>query len=283
MATLKGISTKLRGTAGEWTFYNRLGATVAKQKVDSLAPRRATEAQLANRVAWSNLVAFWSAMDGLLVGTFTRKGRGQTDYNAFMSHNLGRCDVFLTRNLSRDRACLAAPYIVSHGNLPTVETIVGNDGRIRSDIALGEGFVIDGETTIGDFSRAVLMNNKGYLHGDLVVSLAVEQVALPSNGTPRLRVHSALVQLDACSAEPLGARGDGLAAFASVDGCLGAVAPIYGGMAWMHVRAACNTIRISTQSLAVTGLPSAPDSLPYLPYTTPEARQAAIESYKTSR
>lgn len=283
MASLSGLTTKLRGTAGEWTFYRRLGTTVAKQKVDRRPSGTATEAQLANRVAWANLVSFWSYMDGLLVGAFTRKGRGQTDYNAFMSHNLGVSDIYLTRELVRRGACVVAPYCVSYGILPTVATEMASDGRIVSDIRLGGGFTVGEGTTIGDLSRAVLTNNDDYRHGDLVVAVAVEQVADPLDGTPRAEVSSALVQLDACSPTLLSTTGRGAAAFTAVDGRLGAAAPLNGGMTWLHLSATDNTVKVSTQRLTVTGPPSDPTRLPHLPYTTPEARQAAIESYRKNK
>ena len=280
MATLTGIATKYKGTAGEWTFYNRLGTTVAKQKVDSIGSRHASEAQLANRVAWANLVSFWSSMNGLLAGAFPRKGRNRTDYNAFMSHNLGECKVYLTREQVIRGACVAAPYQLSFGVLPTIGTSVTADGRLRTDIAVGDDFAIGPATTIGDLSRAVLTRNARFRHGDLIVVVAVEQRFDTTGGTPHVKVSSALLQLDACNATPLSATGDGPAAFAAVGGFLGATAPIFGGMAWMHIQSTGRTVNISPQRLVVTGLPSDPYRLPHTPYTTPEARQAAMDSYK---
>lgn len=280
MATLSGLTTKLKGSAGDWTFYRRLGSTVAKQKIDRRLSGPATFAQLANRVAWANLVSFWSYTDGLLVGAFSRKGKGQTDYNAFMSHNLGVSDVYLTRGMVRRKACVVAPYCVSYGILPTVATEVAADGRIVSGILLSDDLGVGDTTTIGDFSRAVLTHNEGYSHGDIIVALAVEQTADALDGTPRAEVSSALVQLDACSPTPLSLTGSGAAAFTAIDGRLGASAPLYGGMTWIHLSVAAGTVKVSTQRLTLTGPPSAPDSLPHLPYTTPEARQQAIDSYR---
>lgn len=285
MATLSGLTTRLGGTAGEWTFYRRLGVTVAKQKMDRRPAGKATEAQLANRVGWANLVSFWSSMDGLLVGAFSRKGRGQTDYNAFMSHNLGVGEVYLTRDMVRRGACVVAPYCLSFGVLPSIGTAVGADGRIVSSVAVGDGFVVDDATTVGDISREVLTHNADFRHGDLLVVLAVEQVYDPSDGTPRARVSSSLLRLDACSPALLSSDGGGAAAFAAFGGRLAAAAPLFGGMAWLHLRACCDTVKVSTQRLTVTGPPDAapgptdPSAMPYAPYVTPEARQAAIDSY----
>lgn len=280
MATLTGIGTKFKGSVGEYTFYRRMGSTVAKQKVDRFAIRKASEAQLANRVRWSNLVSFWSSMHGLLSGTFSRKGRTQTDFNAFMSHNLGICDVYLTRDQSRHGACVAAPYYVSFGVLPSIGTSVVADGRLRTDIVLGDGFAVGEGTTIGDLSRAVLVNNEGYSHGDLIVALAVEQYSQGKDETPLVRVSSSLVQLDACSPAPLSATGSGAAAFAAIGGYLGAPVPVYGGMAWIHLQMVGGHFNVSPQRLAVTGLPTSPYDLPHAPYTTPEALHRAIASYR---
>ena len=280
MATLTGIGTKLNGSVGAYTFYSRLGSTVAKQKIDRFSVRKASEAQLANRVGWANLVSFWSSMNGLLAGAFSRKGRAQTDFNAFMSHNLGLCDVYLTRSQARHGACVVAPYYVSFGVLPPIDIRVASDGRMRTDIVLGDDFAIGEGSTVGDLSRAVLLNNDHYVHGDLIVALAVEQCYYGSDETPHVRVSSSLVQLDACCLTPLSATGSGPAAFAAVGGCLGAPVPVFGGMAWIHLRVAGDRFNVSPQRLVVTGLPTSPYDLPYAPYVTPEARQAAIDSYR---
>ena len=283
MATLTGLTTKLNGTAGEWTFYRRLGVTVAKQKVDRRPAGRSSEAQLANRVAWANLVAIWSSMDGLLVGAFSRKGRGQTDYNAFMSHNLGVGEVYLTRDMVRRGACVVAPYCVSYGILPTVEASSAADGRVVSSVVLGDAFGVGEGSSVGDLSRAVLTHNGAFRHGDLLVALAVAQVHDPADAIPRATVSSSILQLDACSPAPLATTGGGPAAFAVADGHLAAAEPLCGGVAWLHLRACGDTVKVSTQRLTVTGPPESPvdpAALPYAPYVTPEARRRAIDRYR---
>ena len=54
----------------------------------------------------------------------------------------------------------------------------------------------------------------------------------------------------------------------------------FGGLAWIHLRVAGDRFNVSPQRLVVTGLPTSPYDLPYAPYVTPEARQAAIDSYR---
>jgi len=62
-------------------------------------------------------------------------------------------------------------------------------------------------------------------------------------------------------------------AFATVDGCIGAVSPIVGGMTWIHTRRPRSCVAVSTQRLAVTGVP-------YADYSSSEAIAASIASYR---
>ena len=50
MAILSGINTRLRGSAGDWTFARLNGQTVAKQKVETKENPKRTFAQMIRRV-----------------------------------------------------------------------------------------------------------------------------------------------------------------------------------------------------------------------------------------
>ena len=72
MAILSGINTRLRGSAGDWTFSRLNGQTVAKQKVETKENPTRTFAQMIRRVQWANLVALYQAFEGNL-HPFVRK------------------------------------------------------------------------------------------------------------------------------------------------------------------------------------------------------------------
>ena len=74
MAILSGINTRLRGSAGDWTFARLNGQTVAKQKVEAKENPKRTFAQMIRRVQWANLVALYQAFEGNLHPSFENKG-----------------------------------------------------------------------------------------------------------------------------------------------------------------------------------------------------------------
>lgn len=284
MANLKGIDDKMIGSAGAWTFYQRLGTTVAKEKVTySRNQRHCTDAQLKGRMGWANMVAFWRQTRGCLQGAFNNKRAGQTDFNLFVSLNYGREEVYLTAEMVRMGACVASPYLLSCGRLDTIEVSLTDEGRYRTDIALGEDMVIDGGTTIGEFSRAVVEHNPQFMHGDMICCLGVRQVT-GDDGIPRVEMRHSMVQIDAYSRARLQGNGDAMVDFASVEGCLGSTGPLYGGMAWIHSRAAGRYSReqviVSTQRLVLSGPEGALEETPDRAFRTPEAYEAAAESYR---
>lgn len=273
MAKLNGLTTDLTGSAGAWTFYNRLGGTVAKQKVDNLSRKRMSDTQLRNNLRWGNLVAFWQATHGCLRGAFERKRNGQTDYNLFMSNNLLGQGVYLTSDMVRAGACVAAPYLVSMGSMPSIEVVETVDGRLRTGIRLGDGFALTSATTVGELSRAIVQNNPDFRHGDMLFCLVFSQADDTPDGYPHVKAGIATLQIDAYSGELLSSIPNILSTFSEVEGCIGAESPIVGGMAWIHSRRLRSRVAVSTQRLAVTGVP-------YAAYSTPESIATAIESYR---
>lgn len=273
MATLTGITTNLTGSAGAWTFYRRLGTTVAKEKVEPRRSRKLTEAQLDHVVRWCNPVAFWSATQGCLRNAFAHKRQGQTDFNAFLSANLRRNRVYLTRDMVRLGACVAAPYQLTDGSLPAIGVGETADGRVRTDIRLGEGFVVTPDTTVRAMSHAIVDNNIGFKYGDGLFCIVMLQYHYGPEATPQVRVVTTTLPLDPYSRVPVLSIPWAAEFFTVVEGYLGASASLTGGIAWIHTRTVRDCPVVSTQHLAVSGAPD-------LPYSTPEAFAAAKESYR---
>lgn len=284
MATLNGLTTNLGGSAGAWTFYNRLGSTVAKQKIDNRHRKRLSDTQLKHSLSWGNIVAFWSVAGGRLKDSFERKRNGQTDFNMFISNNVYGPRIYLPSYMVRAGACVAAPYLVTMGSLPSIEVVESSDGCFLTGIRLGDGFSITPETTVGELSRAIVTNNDGFEHGDDLICLAVHQLVGSSDGYPHVGVSPAVLRLDAYSDVPLSMIPNAVPAFAAVEGCLGSGAPIVGGMTWIHMRQLRSRRVVSTQRLVLSGDSAEPSSTAEAPlyrgYTTPEALAAAIGSYR---
>jgi len=270
MAILFGINTGLRNSAGSWTFSRNKNTTIAMQKVEKKAvPVRSTK-QMIRRMGWANIVAMWRSFKGDLKPTFERKGYRHSDFNAFMAANLDINNVYLKREDVRHGVCVAAPYTMSEGSLPSIEITLVSGGKMKSDIALGD-LTIDAETTVGNFSKAVIDNNPDFIEGDQIVGFLVQQVAVGANGTPKVHITASRVRLRTNATYKLMDVVDE-SLFSTVDGFLATKASVNGGMAWIHSRIEKGKTQVSTQQLTVNNniLSS---------YTSSSARTAAIESY----
>lgn len=270
MAILKGIGTGLKGTAGEWNYYQRNGQTIAVEKSHRKNSSRSL-LQLIVRTRWTNLVHLWRLIPDGSTPTFSSRKLGQTDYNVFMSANLPYANVFLTKEQARSGGCVVAPVKMSEGKLPQIK-VTESSGKNRTDIWLG-AFTITPTTTIGEFSAAVIRNNSmRYQQGDHLVYYRMTQMVDATTGLPYVNIISDSITLDVTKTRLLSTIVDPTG-FSSVDNYLGADSSVAGGEVWIHRRTINKSqIETSTQTLVVSN-----NILSQ--YTCRTALDAAIESY----
>lgn len=155
------------GRLGGSVYYMLKGQNIAREKAPEVSnPRTAT--QMRQRMQWANLVAMYKCLQPYLgKKAFQNKPASWSDYNAFMSANLGATPVYLTKEAVQNGLTYLAPYKVTDGSLPTI----GGDYRQGSnafdtDLALGGDMVFDDTTTIGQLSERIINNNTGWQSGD---------------------------------------------------------------------------------------------------------------------
>ena len=246
MAIFNGIGSNLRGSAGNWTYARVGGQTVAKQKVDTkgLSPR--TYGQMQLRVQLANIVAMWRAFEGLDRPSFERKDKSVSDYNEFTAANFGIVTVFLTKEEARSGACVAAPYQVTRGSLPSINYEAESGGVVKTSIQLGD-LVIEATTTVAEFSNAVLSNNQDFASGDNITCFIARQVLDAATNVPRVVMQESNVTLDPEDAVTLLRDTTSAAAFSSVDGALGTSGLLDGAVAYIHSRKTADGTKVSTQ------------------------------------
>lgn len=270
MAILTGINTRLRKSAGDWTFSRNQSTTIAMQKVEKKEVPVRTSRQMNRRMGWANIVAMWKSFTGNLRPSFESKGTRHSDFNAFMAANLGLSKVYLKRSEVRLGVCVAAPYIMSLGTLPSIDITSMSGGKMKSDIALGD-LTIDADTTVSSFSKAVLNNNDDYKEGDQITGFLAQQVLVGANQVPMVRMVASRVTLEKeNNTKLLDIVNE--AVFSSADGYLASKSTVNGGIAWIHSRLERGKTKVSPQNLVVnnTLLES---------YMSASARNEAIESY----
>ena len=270
MAILKGIFRKQTGSIGDMTLRVVNGQTVTSEKVTRNTSK--SFAQMVRRVQWANLVNLFRSFEGTLHPSFESRPRTWSDFNAFISANIGQYGVYLTASEAAQGGCLVAPYQVTRGSLPSVGMGTTPAGVITSDIKLGS-LVINDETTLAAFSAAVKANNSGWQYGDQLSAFVAVQKVNTVSQVPYVEVRAFEITL-AEDDETLVVDliGNDPTCFAVTDQKLCLNASINGGTCYVHSRKEGQKTRVSTQRFTVTN-----DLLDQ--YTTATKRSAAIVSY----
>ena len=247
MAILNGIISKINGSAGNLTFKSLNGQTVISEKVTHIRNPR-TNAQMQTRTKWGNIIAMYKGIRPLLNYGFENKPKNLSDYNMFVKVNMQRTPIYLTKQAVAGGACIATAYQISQGSLPAI-VVTGSGQNGVTDIRLG-GLTIGSNTTVADFSAAVVNNNPDYKYGDQISFFLVKQMVNAETGIPYCQFSAAKVILDAANEDKLADVTGSSHGFASVDGKLG-----HSGndgdcaYAWVHTRKSDGKTLVSSQSL----------------------------------
>lgn len=250
MAIVRNAANTIRkGRIGETTYYVSGGQQIARQSRNDSnfgESARRSEAQQSRRVMWANLVNFYKVSAGWMPKAFETKKRNQSDYNKFMAVNIGNSTIALTKDESAAGACIAAPYIVSQGSLPSIEIVQLSD-QWRTNLALGT-LVIDDETTNAQLTAALEASN-AHIHEGMQISFVSYQQSVDPLGTPRLICRCYEITLSRTSSDVVR---DFLPEFCSqsIQGYLGTNTSIsIGGFAYIVSELVTGGLKVSTQQL----------------------------------
>ena len=169
---LRGGKQRIGGAVG----YTLGGQQVLRELAAKVKNPR-TASQMGQRVKLAALVNFYKAMRSWAkVGAFSNKPQKWSDYNAFVSSNIGSNPVYLTKEQAAVGCAVVAPYIVSRGSLPRCETSYNaSSGSFFSNIYVDVDFDPDGTATMGELARSIIENNNGISNGDQISVIAVLQ------------------------------------------------------------------------------------------------------------
>ena len=112
MARLNGILTKLQGSVGSFTFKQNGGQTVVSEKITQTTNAK-TNGQQKQRMKWTNVIRMYQVLTPYLKLAFGGARNGRSDYNKFVSANLGKAPVYLTKQEAQAGASIVAPYEVT--------------------------------------------------------------------------------------------------------------------------------------------------------------------------
>ena len=246
MAILNGIIKKMTGSAGQLTFKTVNGQTVVSEKVTVVKNAR-TAGQQRQRMKWVNIIRMYSGIAPLLKNGFEKKMAQQSDYNMFVRLNSAASPVYLTKSEADGGGCIAAPYQITQGSLPSI-AVSGEGAEAKTDIALGS-LTISASTTVAEFAKAVVDNNADFDYGDQISFYDVLQRVNAETQIPYCQFSASYVVLDKNSAVKLLDQVN-KAGFASVGGVLAHGEDEGDGVfAWVHSRYDGGKTRVSTQFL----------------------------------
>lgn len=258
MAKVFGVGSQLSGKVGQLIYaQTKKGTVVYEAPVKAKVPRR-SEKQMEIRTQWVNLAAVYRQFNQTLKKAYEDAvGSGMSVYNAFVQANVGVCKVYITKKVRLNGGSVLAPYQISRGTLDGIDWQKNSDGVLVTDIALG-GLNIGDETSIAEFSQAVIAYNDDYEEGDQITFFYGRQTEDPVTGVPRAKITGFKIILDTKDDTPLWLVVSALG-FSSVSGgqssgfMLGMGEVIASGAAaWIHSRENSDgTLKLSTQYLTV--------------------------------
>lgn len=175
---LKGSKKRLGGTV----IYQAMGQTRQRELAVEVSNPR-TDAQMTQRVKWSNLVNFYRANRSWMKYAFETKKPNQTEYNKLMSLNVATSPIYLPKQIAAQGGCVVAPYLITQGSLPSIEWLPTGIGVYQSNIILDETFDTT-DPTVADFSRTLLDNNPAIRQGDQLSLIRNTQMSNSDTGAP---------------------------------------------------------------------------------------------------
>lgn len=245
------------GGAGGYSFYVRGGEQVVRQRRNNSnygESASRSEAQQIRRVRWANLVNFYKSISAWQPKAYETKSAGQTDYNLFMSLNIGYSEIALTKDMALNGCALVAGYTVSRGSLPTIEHDLAPDAGSKGyQINLTQ--TITSSTTVGQFASDVLANNPVFQENDNLAFIIFNNVQ-QADGYPYVSSVYKEVTLNRNDSTLLSAA-VGTDRFAKSTGNLlklnvGAANSNEAGVVLIHTRKVSGVLQVSTQSILAT-------------------------------
>lgn len=272
MAKIFGVNTRISGKVGQMLYrQTKTGTVVSELPVKPSTPLR-TARQMSVRAQWSNLGAIYRQFDSMLRRGFENLPAGMNVYNAFIQANLGVVKVYITKTMRLNGGAILAPYQITRGSLPSISMAKNASNILVSSINLGT-LAIDANTTVAQFSQAVIDNNDSFAEGDQLTFFHGIQTIDTVTRTPRATIRGYKVVLSIADDTKLWDVVIKLG-FSMTDGHLATSEEITNGAAvWVHSReAADGTLKVSTQFFYV-------ENSALATYQSSSAILASVNSY----
>lgn len=182
-------------------LYEAMGQTRSRKLRTSISNPR-TQAQMTQRIKWSNLVNFYRANASWMKYAFETKKQTQSEYNKFMSVNVTASQIALTKDAAASGACIVYPYIMTQGSLPSIEW-QNAPSVVKSNIFLTPNETMEDYNTVGEFSDALIQYNPALRERDQLSFIRLTQMVNATTGYPYVIVRKYEMILSKTSSEAL--------------------------------------------------------------------------------
>lgn len=152
------------GRLGGNVYYVLKGQNISRELAPQVSNPK-TPLQMRQRMKWANLVNIYKANLGWMGHlSFQDKKANWSDYNAFISANIGANPVYLTKQMAESGGVVLAPYTMTKGSLAPIsyEYAVDIQG-VYTDIVLSINPIT---ATVGELAADIIANNDGWQNGD---------------------------------------------------------------------------------------------------------------------
>lgn len=247
MGKIFGANTKISGKVGQLLYrQTRTGTVISELPVKPAIPRRSAR-QMDRRTQWGNLAAIYKQFDSMLRRGYENLPPQMSVFNAFIQANIDVVKVYITKTIRLNGGAILAPYQITRGSLPSISMAKNTSNILVSGIRLGP-LAIDANTTIGQFSQAVIDNNDNFDEGDQLTFFHGIQSIDTVTRTPRATIKGYKVVLSTAEDTKLWDVVDRIG-FSVTDNCLATSQQITNGAAvWVHSReTADGALKVSTQ------------------------------------
>ena len=247
MGKIFGANTKISGKVGQLLYrQTRTGTVISELPVKPAIPRRSAR-QMDRRTQWSNLAAIYKQFDSMLRRGYENLPPQMSVFNAFIQANIDVVKVYITKAIRLNGGAILAPYQITRGSLPSISMAKNASNILVSSIRLG-ALAIDANTTVGQFSQAVIDNNDAFDEGDQLTFFHGIQSIDTVTRTPRATIRGYKVVLSTAEDTKLWDVVDRIG-FSVTDNCLATSQQITNGAAvWVHSReTADGALKVSTQ------------------------------------
>ena len=247
MGKIFGANTKISGKVGQLLYrQTRTGTVISELPVKPAIPRRSAR-QMDRRTQWGNLAAIYKQFDSMLRRGYENLPPQMSVFNAFIQANIDVVKVYITKTIRLNGGAILAPYQITRGSLPSISMAKNASNILVSSIRLGT-LAIDANTTIGQFSQAIIDNNDSFDEGDQLTFFHGIQSIDTVTRTPRATIKGYKVVLSTAEDTKLWDVVDRIG-FSVTDNCLATSQQITNGAAvWVHSReTADGALKVSTQ------------------------------------